>query len=124
MKNYLLLSILGFALVSCSGNDDDIISACAVNNPAEDLEWLKAEIERRRENPTDDMKYCYIVQAQLNGQDVFIYEDCNPLINKAVFILNCEGIGINTQDNPTAFDQVVNKIIIWKGSNFTCQTSF
>lgn len=113
-----------FALVSCSGNDDDIISACAVNNPAEDLEWLKAEIERRRENPTDDMKYCYIVQAQLNGQDVFIYEDCNPLINKAVFILNCEGIGINTQDNPTAFDQVVNKIIIWKGNNFTCQTSF
>lgn len=123
MKNYRLLSILVLALVSCSDNDD-IISACAVNNPAEDLEWLKAEIDRRNENPTDDMKYCYIVQAQLNGQDVFIYEDCNPLINKAIFILNCDGIGINTEDNPTAFDQVENKIIIWKGSNFTCQTSF
>lgn len=124
MKNYFLLLILVVAVNSCSDNDDDIISACDVNNPTKDLQWLKAEIDRRNENPTDDKKYCYIVQAQLNGQDVFIYEDCNPLINKAIFILNCEGVGINTEDNPMAFDQVVNKIIIWKGSNFACQTSF
>lgn len=124
MKRYIpIIMMVLFFIISCS-NDDDIIPACGVNNPLEDLAWLKAEIDLRNENPTEDMKYCYIVQAKLNNQDVFIYEDCNPLVDKAFFILNCEGNTINTQDNPNAFDQLKNKIIIWKRNDFACQISF
>lgn len=123
-KALLLLSLTVFLATSCSDNDDTIIPACGINNPKEDLEWLKTEIGRRNQNPSDDMKYCYIVQAQLNAQDVFIYQDCNPVINKAIFIMNCEGNTVDTEDNPTAFDQLTNKMIIWKRDDFACQVSF
>ncbi len=106
---------------ACTDKDGNTLPACGVNNPTEDLAWLKAEIDRRNETLTKDMKYCYIVQAELNGQDVFIYEDCNPLINKAIFILTCEGTEIDTQESALAFEQLKNKTIIWKGNDFACQ---
>ena len=124
MIRYISFLVLTSFFFSCTDNDDKVIPACSVNNPAQDLEWLKTEIDRRNTNPNEEMKYCYIVQAQLNGEDVFIYEDCNPLVDKAFFILNCEGNTINTQDNPTAFDQIENKIIIWKRNDFACNPTF
>lgn len=121
---YSWLLVLVFCAYSCSDSDDTIIPACNINNPIEDLQWLKAEVDRRNNNPTEDMKYCYIVQGTLNGEDTFVYGDCNPLVDKAIFFLNCEGNAINTQDNPIGFDDLQNKVIIWKPRNFACKTSF
>jgi len=125
MKKSILSVIFTFLLaISCSDNDDIIISACGVNNPAQELEWLRAEIDRRNKSLNEDLKYCFIVQAQLDGQDVFIYEDCNPLIDKIIPIFNCEGILINTSDTLIAFDNLQNQTIIWEPNNFVCQISF
>lgn len=123
MKRYVsLLLLVLFLTISCSSDDISIIPACGVDNPSQELDWLKSEIDRRNANPGEDMKYCYIVQARLNGQDVFIYEDCNPLIDKAVFILDCEGNSIETSGN--SFADLENRSVIWKPSDFVCELSF
>lgn len=123
-KAILLVLFTSFLFLSCSDDDDILLPACGVNNAIQNLEWLKAEIDRRNANPTEDMKYCYIVQAKLDGEDVFIYEDCNPLIDKAIPFFNCEGTIINTQDNPIGLDNLRDKMIIWKRTDFVCQVSF
>jgi len=120
---FIIVLVLVF-MISCSDNDDTIVAACGANNPTQELAWLKTEIDRRNENPNDDMKYCYIVLGQFKGDDIFIYADCNPLIDKAIPYYNCEGEILNAQENPIGFDQVKNKNIIWKRNDFVCQTSF
>ncbi len=125
MKNFALLLFFICFLSGCKDNDDIIIiPACGVVNPLQGLEWLKTEINRRNQNLSEDMKYCYIVQAEYNGETVFAYADCNPLVNKAIPVLNCEGVSPNTQSNPIPFDDLQNKRIIWKGNNFVCEVSF
>jgi len=120
---YIFIFTITF-LVSC-GSDDDVfslaIAGCGVENPLEQLTWLKAEVERRAENQNAEMKYCYIVQGKLEGNTVFIYEDCNPLVDKAIFILNCEGNSLDADGFATS-NIVENKKIIWRTDNFACTT--
>ncbi len=125
MKKIVVLFFFAlFLLVCCSNDDDNVRPACGVLNPVQDLAWLKSEIERRNANPSEDMKYCYIVQATLNAQDVFIYEDCNPLIDKAIFILDCEGNAIDTSDSSNSFADLESRKVIWKPRDFVCDLSF
>ncbi len=72
------------------------------------LTWLREEINRREANPSEDLKYRYIAQSGLKGQTVFIYWDCNPVVNKVIPIFNCDGTitvcqvaGTNTKDQDT-----------------------
>ncbi len=123
MKKYiLLLMFILFLTITCSSDNISVLPTCGVDNPSQELDWLKSEIDRRNANPSEDMKYCYIVQATLKGQDVFIYEDCNPLIDKAIFILDCEGNSIETSD--TSFADLENRNVIWKPNDFVCALSF
>ena len=56
---YKFLIVCLIAL-SCNSDDDQLIPFCSEDNPVVDLAWLKAEIEQREQNITDDSKYCYI----------------------------------------------------------------
>lgn len=123
MKKIALLLFIMITL-SCSDNDDNILPACGVVNPLEELPWLKAEKDRRENNPTADTKYCYISQAEYNNQTVFIYFDCNPLINKVIPIYDCEGNLLNdSPENEISFEELTNTIIIWKPADFVCETT-
>lgn len=126
MKYHLIFIVLFVFLLSCSDNDDklSVTPACGVDNPAEELAWLKSEIDNRNQSTRESMKYCYIIQAEYEGETVFVYEDCNPLVDKAIFILNCQGVVVNTGDNPIGLDNLKNKTIIWKGNNFVCTVDF
>ena len=115
----IIISILLLSIYSCSDTDDTVISACGVDKPLLELGWLKAEIGRRAENPSDEMKYCYIVQGSLAGNDVFIYQDCNPFINKAIFVLDCQGNALQPQGEIN-LNSIEDTIVIWKGTNFAC----
>jgi len=119
MKRFSLLLCYLFLLWSCSDNDDslDSVAACGVDNVVEDLSWLRAEIERREESSTEDLKYCYITIAEIEGGSFFIYRDCNPLVDKACCpIYDCAG-------NLQSFDklaEVSGERIIWKTRDFAC----
>lgn len=98
---------------------------CKFNNPIENLDWLRFEIEQRELNPTEDMKYCYITQGEFNNKPVFLYEDCNPLVNKIIPVYDCLGnlLAVLGRDSITLED-VKSQKIIWQPNGFLCNPSF
>lgn len=122
MKIALNVLVALLVLQSCSDDDDMIRPACGVDNPAKEISWLRAEIDNREANITEDTKYCYITQAEYKGQTVFVYQDCNPLIDKGIPILDCDGNWIDrTEENRFALRDLENQIIIWKPAVFVCK---
>ncbi len=128
MKKQLLLLLVTFVFLFACSNDDDqggfinVIAGCGVSNAAQDLDWLREEINRREDSTAEEMKYCYIISADLNGETIFIYEDCNPLVDKAFPILNCEGTIINPIEatEPFPYADIANRQLLWTPSNFEC----
>ena len=120
----LLLSLLTF---SCNDEDSNTTSACGVDNPVQDLTWLKNEIEKRESDQieeTIDWQYHYIMQTTLDKQDIFIYGNCDPLLNSVDVVYNCSGenIGfIGDEEFPTDLRSKAN--IIWKGQGNQCNFS-
>lgn len=125
-KGFLALVTICIFIYSCSDNDDklSVTPACGVDNPIEELAWLKSEIDNRNQSNRESMKYCYIVQGEYEGETVFVYEDCDPAVNKIVPVFNCDGVVINTDGNSIGLDNINNKTIVWKGNNFACNTDF
>lgn len=122
MRLFLLVLLCAVPLLSCSNADDlPVIAACEVNNPARELDWLQQEIANRKANPTENSKYCYIVQAKVAEQTVFLFEDCNPVINKVIPIIDCTGVSVGLLgDENYAVETVVMGEIIYRPSDFKC----
>jgi len=125
-KNGALYLIAFFIIVtlffSCSDNDDTVEAACGVDNPIEELPWLKAEIASRESKTTDISKYFYIAQATYNSQTVYVYEDCCPVCNTAVLVYNCKGELLGQVHAEITRKSLKNSKIIYKPDNFACET--
>lgn len=122
MRKILLLLTVLYLLSSCSKDDFDL-PRCKFNDATQDLPWLKSIIQDREANPTDDMKYCYIEQAKLKRKPVFVLGDCNPLVNKAVYVLDCEGNIVKNEDDEEVYAvdaDLKDRRIIWKPTDFVC----
>lgn len=121
-KILLILSILCL-FYSCNKYD---IPKCDFGDPSEDLLWLKAIIDEREANPTEDMVYCYIVQGKLKRKTVFVFVDCNPSINKAIFVVNCEGYNVKNKDGrdiEVSEVDLKDERVIWQPKDFACDPS-
>ncbi len=120
------LLICCFAIVlSCSDDDDNSASAaCGVARPAEDLTWLREEIEKRVQSTSEDNKYCYIEQAIWNEQEVFIYFDCNPFVNKVFPVFDCEGVSLGAIGIDISADDIEESCVIWLPDDFACLINF
>jgi len=123
MKKFLIFTLVIANIISCSNNDDlPVIAACGVNNPVQELDWLKAEIERRKRNTTEDSQYCYIVQAMANEQTIFLYKDCNPLVNKIIPIKDCSGASAGfLGDENYPVERITMEEIIYRPADFNCR---
>ncbi len=122
----LLFIIFSAVLLNFGCSDDDlnfpVIAACGVDNPIEDLAWLKSEVQRRKNDTSADAVYCYIEQAINNGETIFIYNDCNPLVNKVVPVLDCSGTSVGflgDENNDVA--TITRRTIIFRPSDFACE---
>jgi hypothetical protein len=83
-----------------------------VNNPAQDLPWLREKVKALRERQSS---YEYIQQATYRGQTVFIFGNCCPSCNTVVPVYNCQGELICTlysKKCPDFEDEVKNKVTI------------
>ncbi|MGB5435061.1 MAG: hypothetical protein WBM98_04145 [Maribacter sp.] len=115
-KMFVLWAVI--IIISCSDNDD---SVCGVINPTEDLSWLKNEIEDREATPSDFSKYFYIAQATYKFQTVFVFEDCCPYCNTAIFVFDCKGNRIGQINNGIQRKDVKNTKVIYKPKDFKCE---
>jgi len=123
MNKILLILPILCLFYSCNKYD---IPKCDFGDPAEDLLWLKAIIDEREANPTEDMVYCYIVQGKLKRKTVFVFMDCNPSIDKATFVVNCEGDTVKDKNGSNLEVSEVNlkdEKVIWQPEDFACDPS-
>jgi len=126
MKSYLKLIIILLLATGCNSDNQepvDLKSTCGVENPTEDLGWLKNEIEDRERNVTGLSKYRYIKLGTFNNKAVIIYANCCPTCNSVYPVYNCEGefigiIGNRNEDIP--FDILSEGEVIWKTNNSEC----
>lgn len=109
--------------ISCSNDGFSFfeLQTCGENALSE-LDWLRQEIQKRRQDSSEDAKYCYITKASVNGQTVFLYEDCNPLINKVIPIFDCQGNELGFWGDPNFQpEHIKDKTIIFSPSDFACR---
>jgi len=126
MKRILLFATL-ISLMAFSCEKDETTNmlvsgnTCTVNNPVEELAWLKAEIQHREQSPSEFEKYFDIQQAEYNQQTVFIYNSCCPVCTTSVPVYNCQGellfYGI---DKPQEAKKIKNIKIIWQPKDYAC----
>ena len=121
-----------FAVASCEDCDPGFgdSTACSVENPVEELPWLRNEIaSREQRDPSEFTQYFYIAQTEYRGETVFVDGNCCPTCNTVVPVLNCEGelIGLlgygeeNEEDiNYIDFSILERATIIWKPKGGTC----
>ena len=115
MKRILsLISILALIVIISCENEESKNYFCNVSNPAEELPWLKTMI-------LDLSDYSYIMAADYKGKTVFYNVNCNPLVNYASTVFNCNGdlIG-NTND---IRNELSNVKLIWKHADSKCDFS-
>lgn len=122
MKHLVYLSLIFIIISSCSNDKENDFSSliCNVEKPIEDLDWLESEIDILTD---EGDPYNYIKQAEYNNQTVFIFANCNPLVNSVFFVKTCDGqnigiIGTREQDIPWCI--LNNGEIIWKADDSEC----
>jgi hypothetical protein len=101
------------AVVSCKDKDEPEV--CDVDDPVNDLPWLKdraAEIQ----NSEFSAKYFYIVQAEYDGRIVFYVNNCCPMCDTLITYRDCSGTQLESVD----VTRVKNSKRIWTPKELEC----
>jgi len=121
MKNYtkiLLLILFLTSSFSCKDEGECCTPpfACGVENPAENLPWLKAMIESWKSNNQELYTYMYVLQGKYFGETVIVIGSCCPFCDFASLIYNCSGDVIN----PLSAEPITDQKVIWKPLGSEC----
>lgn len=109
--NPLLLTVFISALtfLSCSGD----VNTCDVSNPTEEIDWLKSAIDE-----VSNDEYAYYGMATYRGETIFYYGNCNPVVNYASFVLNCDGGSLGFTID--LLDELMDMTIVWQHEDSKC----
>ncbi|WP_273567822.1 hypothetical protein [Maribacter halichondriae] len=121
-KRIILLILASLAIYACSDNDDGQNTICGVTDPTEELKWLKTEITLRKRDVSENAKYYYISQAELDGKTVFLYLDCDSKANTAPSVYDCEGMLLGAIGKEFTLEEFTNHSDIFVPLNFECQS--
>jgi hypothetical protein len=86
-----------------------------VENPVEDLVWIKSFIQEMSGSGYNG--YSYFKQASYQGETVFYFGSCDPLANWALIVKNCEG---NRIAGEISLFDLTDQKVIWKPANSAC----
>ena len=120
-----LLFVFSLVVLSYGCDEDElglpIMAACGVDDPIEELEWLTAEVQIRKNDTSSFAVYGYIEQALNDGETIFIFNDCNPAANSVATLLDCSGtvVGFLGDENyPLA--NLTGRTVIFRRSDTAC----
>jgi len=109
---------LGLTLIfSCK--KDTSGNTCGVDNPLEDLPWLKSRIAIISGSNPQTAKYQFVSQANYRGNTVFIFGNCDPLALSVFPVVSCANINIGNVGEIPA-DSLLNQVTIWKMPDSLC----
>lgn len=112
MKSFLLFLLSSAFFLGCADSENP--TSCGVENPVEDLAWIKEAIEESSSNGLS--QYSYLIQGSYKGETVFSWGSCCPFCNFAVIVTDCQGNLIED----ASISEVKNQKIIWKPENSVC----
>lgn len=116
---YFSTVVMVLFLFSCKKDSNESPKEiCYVSNPTEELAWLKASIESLEAGNAENLKYSYYMTANLDGETVFYYGNCNPLINYTSSIQNCSGETLGSLS--TLYTKLTDAKILWQPSGSVC----
>lgn len=118
MKTFIKILSLLLLVTSCT-KDDEIKEFCVLDNPLEDLVWLK-EIKTNIEQTSSAGK-AEIYEYSYKQQKVFWVDTCVDCPDNLITVYNCTGnkmcefggiAGVNTCVDFTS--EATNKKLLWK----------
>jgi len=121
MKKIFLVCLLFIFLFSCE--KDKFENTCGVDNPLQELTWLKDQIEHIEQLNPEDTRYYYFKMAKYQDSTVFLPGNCNPGYDMVFIVLDCSGerIGIiGSGEDMISWDQLTGQQVIWKPENSAC----
>jgi hypothetical protein len=98
---------------------DDFNNTCNVDDPVEDLPWLRERISTILVTNPEIAKYQYISMSEYNGETVFMFGNCDPLAISVFPIFNCSNVQLGFLGEIPA-DSLLNREIIWKTEDSAC----
>jgi hypothetical protein len=120
MRKSLSSLLTIFILIACEYNDLSDKTPCRTNDPANDIAWLKAEIQQLEAGDAFIREYFYIREGTYLGRTVFVTMNCCPMCNtEPPIVKNCSGQALFNFMDPRA-QQVILSKVIWKTSDFAC----
>ena len=121
---FRLFTLVALTLLTFSCTWHDIpeeerdLCACGVADPATELPWLRELIREQKESPRPDLsEYSYIIQAEINGQTVFILENCCPFCNSMRIKYDCNGKQLGYVGATETLSRVK---VVWRPENSRC----
>jgi len=115
IKFFLLL----LSITACNEDTIELANTCEVENPAEELPWLKTAIDDFMET---DISHNYVEQATYQENTIFIFLSCCPACFFIPRVYDCQGNRLqNVPIDLEAIPQEKRKIIA-KGEDFACNT--
>ena len=113
---------LTVCLFACESDEPPM--GCGVGRPAEELAWLREDIQQKEASPEEYTKYQHIAQAEYEGSTVFLYLNCDPSANSVVQVFDCGGeqVGIlGDREGDVPFSMLVNATTLWRSEDSECQ---
>ncbi|CAM1341191.1 DUF6970 domain-containing protein [Tenacibaculum amylolyticum] len=122
MKRLLKMVFITLIITGCNNDNDGIKEICLVDNPLEELMWLK-EIKTTFAQVTNSVRQ-EIYEYEYKGQRVFLINDCVGCNDSMAVIYNCAGNkiceigGLGGQNTcPDFFDVANKKQLLWPNEN-------
>ena len=119
----LALTIFLVISTSCSNDDNSdlpIIASCGVQNPIEDLEWLKKQVDEIKSDKYTTSIFSYIEIAEYKNETIFIANNCCPICNSVIPVYNCEGEFLGLIHTDIEIQEISNRRIIYKRNDSEC----
>lgn len=118
MKRLILFFSLGLLIFSCQKSEGP--ESCGVENPTQNLPWLKEIVKDLESSSLSE--YHYVVEARYEGNTVFLIQNCCPFCNSIVPVYNCKGedLGYLSDQNGIQPSKISFVRIVWKPANSSC----
>ena len=123
MKNKLLVLLAAFTLcISCSDDGDALPqnAACDVDNPVDDLDWLRTLVNTIKDDESNIANSFYIQMATFDNAPVFLQNNCCTICNTVVPIYNCQGESLGFLGGEIKPADLSDQRIIFERDDSTC----
>lgn len=108
MKRLIWVAAIFLIFQSCA---DVMQDDCGVDNPVEDLEWLKLQTEN-----VPKESFVFLVRGRYKGRTVFFFDACNRFWPTLQVIQDCRGELIED----ASVNDIVEQKVIWRPEGSKC----